>query len=84
MTCDHAHEREVGPFMWEDEDGHRAYGVAFPDGSIAMLWDRSTWPQEERLLGEHISLYSCVGDVLQANGGRLSWGTWDLEDGDAT
>ena len=79
MTCDCDHER--GLFTWFDDDGHRAHGVAFPDKSVAMLWDRSTWKPEERLTGEHISLYACVDDVLHANGGRLHWDVWIGIDG---
>lgn len=76
-TVELPESHETGTFMWRDDDGHRAWGVAFPDGQAAILWDIESWPAEEQLHGPHISLYATVGDVLHANGGRLTWGGWD-------
>lgn len=68
---------EVGLFMWYDGEGHRAFGCAFPSGDVAIMWDRESWPPEEQLNAEHMSIYGTVGDVLHANGGELEWGHWD-------
>lgn len=72
------HEHETGPFTWRGDENGRAFGVAFPDGSVVMLWDRRAWPEEDRLDNEHLSIYGSVGDVLHAFGGKLYWGEWNV------
>jgi len=78
MSSDVLDAGEIGPFVYREDGERRAWGCVFPDGTVAMLWDRSAWAPENRLLSEHISMYGCVGDVLQANGGTLDWGEWEI------
>lgn len=74
-------EGETGKFLWEDHEGHRAWGVSFPGPpgaqTVVVYWDINSWEPEETLLFDHVSIYGSIGDLLTAAGGELTWETWE-------
>lgn len=47
------------------------WGMQFPSGAIALDWDRSAYPPDDRLQNPHLSMYGSRADLLQATGGSV-------------
>lgn len=63
---------QIRCFRLEHEDGKVVgYGSEFPNGRCYIQWERTAWPENERLDGCHFSDYDSMEDVETATNAEV-------------
>lgn len=64
-------ERDEFRTRVQNTDDILGWGIKFPSGRCYVEWNRSAFPEPNRLDNNHISVYGSFTDVEQGTGGKI-------------